>query len=142
MVDADRDCLFCKIVAGDVESETVYADDATQVFLDVRPVFRGHCLVVPRRHVETLSALGDAELEPYFAVTRRIARIMPDALDAHGTFVCINNVVSQSVPHLHTHVIPRRFKDGLRGFLWPRHKYESDADAAAVAERLRTALVE
>jgi histidine triad (HIT) family protein len=118
----------------------VWEDDSTVAFLDQRPVFPGHTLVVPRIHVETLPELGDDLLAPLFAATRRIARAVEDeAFGAHGSFVAQNNRVSQSVPHLHVHVVPRHFKDGLRGFFWPRQKYASDAEAADIAARLRAA---
>ena len=133
-------CTFCSIVAGDVAAHVVHEDDAVVAFLDRAPVFKGHVLVVPRRHVATLVDLDGDELAPFFAVVQRVAAAMPGALEAHGTFVAINNVVSQSVPHLHAHVVPRRRKDGLRGFFWPRTKYAGDADAATFASRLRESL--
>jgi histidine triad (HIT) family protein len=109
-------------------------------FLDARPVFKGHVLLVPRRHVETLWELPATLLTPLFETVQRVSRAVVDAYDAHGSFVAANNVVSQSVPHLHVHVVPRRRKDGLRGFFWPRTKYADDAEAATYAERLRAAL--
>jgi histidine triad (HIT) family protein len=112
------------------------------VFLDRSPVFKGHVLVVPRAHVTTLADLSVEALFPYFSVVQRVTAVLPAALDAHGTFVAINNTVSQSVPHLHAHVVPRRRKDGLRGFFWPRVKYVDAADFAAYAERIRVALAE
>ena len=133
-------CVFCSIVAGSVAAEVVLRTPDVVAFLDRAPVFRGHVLVVPVTHVDTLPDLPPSAIEPFFAAVRRIAAVMPDALDAHGTFVAINNVVSQSVPHLHAHVVPRRRKDGLRGFFWPRVKYVDDADASSYASRLRDAL--
>ena len=109
-------------------------------FLDRRPVFKGHVLLVPRDHHETLPDLPANLVGPLFESARRLARSVPDALDATGTFVAVNNKVSQSVPHLHVHVVPRRPKDGLRGFFWPRTKYENDEEMAATAERIRNAL--
>jgi histidine triad (HIT) family protein len=120
----------------------VYADAHVVVFLDRSPVFKGHVLVVPRAHVTTLADLSVEALFPYFSVVQRVTAVLPAALDAHGTFVAINNTVSQSVPHLHAHVVPRRRKDGLRGFFWPRVKYVDAADFAAYAERIRVALAE
>src|SRR5207237_2842918 len=112
------------------------------VFLDVRPVFPGHCLVVPRSHVEVLPELPDALVGPLFTTVRRMARAVEGAMDAHGTFVAMNNRVSQSVPHLHVHVVPRRFKDGLRGFFWPRYPYKSDEEAKVVQQAIRAAIEE
>jgi histidine triad (HIT) family protein len=134
------DCLFCAIVAGDRPAHHVLDDEHVVGFLDSRPVFKGHVLLVPRRHYETLADLPGTLLTPLFESVQRVSRAVLDAYDAHGSFVAANNVVSQSVPHLHVHVVPRRRKDGLRGFFWPRTKYADDAEAAAYAERLRTAL--
>jgi histidine triad (HIT) family protein len=134
-------CKFCPIVAGEAEDAiVVLEDDATFGFLDHRPLFPGHTLLVPREHVETLPDLPDDLLPQLFSNTRLLARAMEEGLGADGSFVAINNRVSQSVPHLHVHVVPRRFKDGLRGFFWPRHKYESDEHAAEVAGRLRASI--
>jgi histidine triad (HIT) family protein len=138
------DCVFCAIVAGDpaatAGAHVVLRTDDVVGFLDRSPVFKGHVLVVPTAHVDTLPALPTASVAPFFLAVQRIAAVMPDALDVHGTFVAINNVVSQSVPHLHAHVVPRRRKDGLRGFFWPRVKYADALDAEAFASRLRDAL--
>jgi histidine triad (HIT) family protein len=109
-------------------------------FLDFRPVFPGHVLVIPRGHHETLADLPAAEVGPFFSAVRRVHSAVEQAMEADGTFVAINNTVSQSVPHLHVHVVPRRRKDGLRGFFWPRQRYDSDDAMAAVAARLRAAL--
>ena len=109
-------------------------------FLDFRPVFPGHCLLVPRVHHETFADLPSEGLEPFFGTGQRLARAVEQAMDAHGTFVAMNNRVSQSVPHLHLHVVPRRFKDGLRGFFWPRGRYSDDAERARVGDRIRAAL--
>ena len=135
-------CIFCGILDGTIPANLVWEDEHTLAFLDSRPVFPGHTLVVPRTHVETLPELPDELLGPLFGSARRIAAAIPRALDAHGTFVAVNNKVSQSVPHLHVHVIPRKFKDGLRGFFWPRQKYEDEAQAEAVAEKIRAAVSE
>jgi histidine triad (HIT) family protein len=110
-------------------------------FLDARPVFRGHTLVIPRVHHETLPDLPADLLAPLFAAVQRLSVAVPEAMGAQGTFVAANNVVSQSVPHLHVHVVPRVRKDGLRGFFWPRLKYDSDDTMAEVAQRVRAALV-
>jgi len=137
MTTGERPCVFCQIVGGEQPARVVLDDDTVIAFLDVRPVFKGHVLVVPRRHVVTLPDLDHAELEPYFERVQRVAAAVPDALDAHGTFVAMNNVVSQSVAHLHCHVVPRRFKDGLRGFFWPRGRYADDAEADRYAALVR-----
>jgi histidine triad (HIT) family protein len=134
------DCLFCRIIAGDVPAEIVFESDTSVAFLDHRPVFEGHTLVVPRAHVVTLRDLPAELLTPYFTDLQHIVAGVEDALEAHGSFVAVNNVVSQSVAHLHFHVVPRRRKDGLRGFFWPRSKYESDQAMAAVAARIRERL--
>jgi histidine triad (HIT) family protein len=131
--------VFCDIVAGEVGAEIVFSDKHTLAFLDNRPVFPGHVLLVPRDHYETLADLPPEQIEPLFAAARRLSVAVQAAMDAHGTFVAMNNTVSQSVPHLHVHVVPRRRKDGLRGFFWPRQRYPDDADMAAVAQRIRDA---
>jgi histidine triad (HIT) family protein len=135
-----RPCPFCEIVAGRQPAHVVLDDDVTLAFLDARPLFAGHTLLVPREHIETLGELPAAAVGPYFERAQRLARAMEAALGAAGSFVAINNRVSQSVPHLHTHVVPRNRQDGLRGFFWPRTRYGSESEAAAVASRLRAAL--
>ena len=136
----DSGCVFCAIVAGDTPAHVVDSDDATLAFLDVRPVFRGHVLLVPRDHYETLTDLPPALLPALFGAAQRLAAGVQAAMDAHGTFVAMNNTVSQSVPHLHVHVVPRRRKDGLRGFFWPRQRYAGEEDMEGVAARVRAAL--
>lgn len=133
------DCLFCRIVAGEAEAHVVLDEPDVVGFLDVRPVFKGHVLLVPRTHVDTLVELPDELVVPLFAAARRTADVVRTALGAQGSFVAMNNVVSQSVPHLHVHVVPRTKGDGLRGFFWPRTKYSGD-EAADYAARLRAAL--
>ena len=130
-------CTFCAIVAGQVPAAVVHSDEDTVGFLDVRPLFHGHVLLVPRAHVETLADLPAGAVAGLFAVVQRLSRAVPAAMDAQGSFVAINNVVSQSVPHLHVHVVPRRRKDGLRGFFWPRTRYDDDAQMTGVAERIQ-----
>jgi histidine triad (HIT) family protein len=132
----DPSCLFCRIVEGDVEATVVESTADTLAFLDHRPLFEGHTLVVPRGHVATLRDLPAALVEPYFAEVQRVSVAVQDGLGADGTFVAANNVVSQSVPHLHTHVVPRTKGDGLRGFFWPRTRYASDEEAAGYADRI------
>jgi histidine triad (HIT) family protein len=133
-------CVFCDIVSGAAAAETVLDDDVAVAFLDRMPVFKGHVLVVPRPHVVTLVDLQPSGIGPLFERVQRIAAAIPKALDAHGTFVAINNVVSQSVAHLHVHVVPRRRKDGLKGFFWPRTRYTDANEAADYAARIRAAL--
>jgi histidine triad (HIT) family protein len=134
--------VFCQIVAGEVPAHVVLDDEHTMAFLDVRPLFQGHTLLVPREHHKTLSDLPPNQVEPLFSRAQTLARAMEDVLGAAGSFVALNNKVSQSVPHLHVHVVPRNRKDGLKGFFWPRTKYADDAEAAAVATRLREGLAQ
>lgn len=134
-------CVFCEIASGRHDAEVVFEDELFVAFFDHSPLFPGHTLVVPRRHVVTLSDLPADEVGPFFLRVQMIARVMPGALGAQGTFVANNNVVSQSVAHLHVHVVPRTRGDGLRGFFWPRHKY-AEGEAARVSARLRAALAD
>ena len=134
------DCLFCQIVAGQRPAHHVLDTEDVVGFLDARPVFKGHVLLVPRQHYETLSDLPADLLTPLFGAVQRVSGAVLEAYDAQGSFVALNNVISQSVPHLHVHVVPRRRKDGLRGFFWPRTKYADDAEAAEYAKRLRAVL--
>jgi histidine triad (HIT) family protein len=136
----DPDCVFCSIAAGDVDAEPVLESDDFVAFLDARPVFKGHVLLVPREHVVTLPDLPAALRDGFLAAAQRLAVAVVDGLGAQGSFVAVNNVVSQSVPHLHVHVVPRTKGDGLRGFFWPRTKYADAAERAAYAERIRSAL--
>lgn len=130
-------CTFCSISSGEIDAHFVYRDDTFDAFLDFRPLFPGHTLLVPKTHHETLLDLPEELVGPFFNLGRRLARAIPAAMDATGTFVAMNNVVSQSVPHLHLHVVPRRPKDGLRGFFWPRMKYKGgDAEMAEVASAI------
>jgi histidine triad (HIT) family protein len=134
------DCLFCRIVAGDEPAHIVLDDEVCLAFLDTRPLFHGHTLLVPRAHHETLEDLPPGLIEPFFERAQRLSVAVRDAMGAQGSFVAMNNVVSQSVPHLHCHVVPRVKKDGLKGFFWPRTKYETDSQAAGVASSIRDAL--
>jgi histidine triad (HIT) family protein len=135
-----KSCVFCEIVKGERSAHLVLEAADAVAFLDARPLFKGHTLLIPREHVETLPDLPEDMLGSFFAHARGLAAAMETALGAAGSFVALNNKISQSVPHLHVHVVPRNRKDGLRGFFWPRHKYESDAEAADYAARLRAAL--
>ncbi len=133
------DCIFCAIVAGDAGADVVLDEPGFMAFLDRRPVFKGHVLLVPREHVVTLPDLPASERDGFLAAAQRLATAVVDGLGAQGSFVAMNNIVSQSVPHLHLHVVPRTKGDGLRGFFWPRHKY-ADGESAEYAARLRAAL--
>lgn len=134
------ECLFCRIVAGETHAHVVLETAQLLAFLDHRPVFKGHVLLVPRRHIETLPDLPAALRDPFLAAGQRLAAAMVSTLGAQGSFVAINNTVSQSVPHLHLHVVPRTKGDGLRGFFWPRHKYSSAHEMQEYADRLAAAL--
>lgn len=130
------DCIFCQIVTGAIAAPVVFEDETSLAFLDHRPVFPGHVLLVPRQHHETLAGLPPELIQPLFQNAQMLSRAVEAALEADGTFVAMNNRVSQSVPHLHVHIVPRRRKDGLRGFFWPRQSYQ-DQDAM---EKIRQAI--
>jgi histidine triad (HIT) family protein len=133
-------CIFCSIIRGDLESAILGRGDGWVAFLDTRPVFKGHVLVVPPVHRETLAELEPAEVEPLFSAVRRMSAAVPEALGAQGTFVAMNNKISQSVPHLHVHVVPRSKGDGLKGFFWPRYKYEGAEEMEAYRVKIAAAL--
>ena len=133
-------CIFCKIVSGEHAAPVVLADEQVLAFLDHRPLFPGHCLLVPKTHYETLADLPEELVGPVFAAVRLLSRAIEEALAADGVFVAINNRVSQSVPHLHVHIVPRRRKDGLKGFFWPRQNYQDDEARAAVCDAIRKAV--
>ncbi|HEX2063270.1 MAG TPA: HIT family protein [Acidimicrobiales bacterium] len=131
-------CVFCGVVAGEVPAHTVHRDAGVLAILDHRPLFPGHVLVLPLEHRPHLADIPPEAVGPFFATVRELAEAVEEAMEAHGTFVAINNKVSQSVPHLHVHVVPRRFKDGLRGFFWPRQRYPGgDEEMATVATAIR-----
>jgi histidine triad (HIT) family protein len=137
---SNKPCVFCSIVAGSVPASVVMRTEHSLAFLDTSPVFKGHVLVVPLQHVVTLPDLPTEEVGAFFSDVQLIAAALPTALDADGTFVANNNIVSQSVAHLHVHVVPRRRKDGLRGFFWPRERYDAneiDEYATRVREGIR-----
>jgi len=136
-----ENCLFCQIAAEAVPAVSVFEDAVSMAFLDHRPIFPGHCLLVPRQHYETLGDLPTRLVGPFFSNVQLLARAVEMAMVAEGTFVAMNNKVSQSVPHLHVHVVPRRRKDGLKGFFWPRTKYKSEEEMALVQEAIRLAVV-
>ena len=135
-------CIFCRIVGGEISSYTVFEDDVTLAFLDYRPLFPGHCLLVPKTHYGTLLDLPTPLFTPLMANAQLLARAVERGLEAHGSFVAINNRISQSVPHLHIHVVPRRRKDGLKGFFWPRQPYKDEGSIIAVQQALRAAIAQ
>ena len=135
-------CVFCKIANGETLASVVFEDDGSLAFLDHRPLFPGHCLLMPKDHFETLGDLPKELIAPFFSATQLLARAVELALDAEGTFVAMNNRVSQSVPHLHVHIVPRRRKDGLKGFFWPRHKYESEKEMLTIERTIKSAVAE
>jgi histidine triad (HIT) family protein len=137
-----RECLFCRIVAGETTAHTVLETPEMLAFLDHRPVFKGHVLLVPRQHIATLTELPAALRDPFFAAGQSLAAAVVAGLGAQGSFVAMNNTVSQSVPHLHLHVVPRTKGDGLRGFFWPRTKYASENEMNEYAGRLAAALTD
>ena len=141
-MSAQRDCPFCAIADGSTEARLVLDEEHALAFLDRRPLFPGHVLLIPRRHVATLDELPAELLSPLFEQAQRLAAAVQRGLEAEGTFVAINNRVSQSVPHLHVHVVPRRRGDGLKGFFWPRHGYRDAAHADDVRDAIRRALAE
>ena len=134
------DCLFCRIATGAEHAHLVFEDELSVAFLDTRPLFPGHTLLVPRDHHEAIWDLPSEQVGPLFANARMLSSAVRAAMGSQGVFLAINNVVSQSVPHLHVHLAPRNRKDGLRGFFWPRRKYASDEEAAEVADRIRAVL--
>jgi histidine triad (HIT) family protein len=137
-----QDCVFCRIVRGEVQARTIHEDERTIVFLDSGPLFPGHCLVCPKDHYDTLLDVPGDLLEPLFSTAKLMAAAVERGLGAQGSFMAINNRISQSVPHLHVHVVPRRRQDGLKGFFWPRRPYKDEAEAAATQKALQQAVSE
>ncbi|MDQ1474049.1 MAG: histidine triad family protein [Bryobacterales bacterium] len=135
-------CVFCDIASGKIAAEIVWRGDTALAFLDHRPLFPGHVLLIPDQHIETLADLPVSQIPPYFEAAQRLHRAVETALGAQGTFIAINNRVSQSVPHLHTHIVPRRKGDGLKGFFWPRHHYESDDHLRETAAKIRSLMID
>jgi len=135
-----QNCVFCKIISGETPANLVFEDEVAIAFLDHRPLFPGHCLLVPKDHFETLSDLPGALVGPFFKNVQLLARAVELALEAEGSFVAMNNHVSQSVPHLHVHIVPRRKKDGLKGFFWPRKKFEDEAQIVAAQKAIQAAI--
>jgi histidine triad (HIT) family protein len=133
-------CLFCGIVNGEVSATVVFQDDISLAFLDHRPLFPGHCLLIPKNHYETLNDLPAELVGPFFKNVQLLARAIELALEAEGSFVAMNNRISQSVPHLHVHIVPRRKKDGLKGFFWPRNKYKNEDEVVGVQKSIQAAI--
>src|SRR6478672_4516227 len=140
MTISAKDCIFCKVVSGEIPADIVFTDEVSIAFLDHRPLFPGHCLLIPRDHFETLSDLPSELVGPFFKNVQLLTRAVEIALEAEGSFVAMNNRVSQSVPHLHVHIVPRRKKDGLKGFFWPRTKYKDEEEMKVVRRKIATAL--
>lgn len=134
------DCIFCKVVNNELDAGFVFEDDHSIAFLDHRPLFHGHCLLVPKKHFETLVDLPPQLISPLFENAQLLARAVENAMKAQGTFVAMNNRVSQSVPHLHIHIVPRRKGDGLKGFFWPRTKYASQTELERVRDLIQVEL--
>jgi histidine triad (HIT) family protein len=137
-----QNCAFCKIVHSEVQSSIVLEDDISLAFLDKRPLFPGHCLLIPKDHYETLIDLPALLVAPLFQNAQLLARAMEKGLEAEGTFVAINNRVSQSVPHVHIHIVPRHKKDGLKGFFWPRQHYKDEAEILDIQNTLRSTIAQ
>jgi len=135
-----RSCIFCAIAAGEVGASFVLREEGVCAFLDTRPVFKGHVLVIPAEHVADFHTVPAIGMGGFWTAVQRVSRAVEAGLEAQGTFVGVNNKISQSVPHLHAHVVPRRKGDGLRGFFWPRTKYESDAEMEEWAGKIRGAM--
>jgi histidine triad (HIT) family protein len=133
-------CIFCKIIAGEIPGEIVFQDENTLAFLDIGPLFPGHVLLAPKGHYQTLTDLPENLVNPLFTNAQKLTRAVETAMESHGSFIGINNRVSQSVPHLHVHIVPRKPKDGLKGFFWPRKPYTDPAHLKETAEKIRQAL--
>ncbi len=138
----EENCRFCQIAEGEDKETVVYAGELTLVSLDHRPLFKGHCLVTPRKHIEAIEDVPDDVLEDLFKTVRMASKAVTEAMGSDGTLIAVNNRVSQSIPHIHVHVVPRRHKDGLHGFFWPRMQYASDDEMKDVANRIRKAMTE
>ena len=138
--EVSASCLFCEIASGRVPAAVVFESGRFLAFLDHRPLFPGHCLLIPREHYQTLPDLPVSDIGPLFTVAARLCSAIEESLDSAGTFVAINNRISQSVPHLHVHIVPRRQKDGLRGFFWPRQKYQNDTEMENIRDQIQRAM--
>jgi histidine triad (HIT) family protein len=139
-IEDSEECAFCKIAKGETSSFSVFRDSTCFAFLDRRPLFEGHCLLIPIRHFETLLDLPEDLVGPLFTNAKHLAEAVQTATKADGTFVAINNRISQSIPHLHIHIVPRRQGDGLRGFFWPRRTYANEHDVIAIQDAILSAM--
>jgi histidine triad (HIT) family protein len=135
-------CAFCRVICGEEKSRIVFEDEVSLAFLDHRPLFPGHSLLVPKNHCETLNDLPAELIEPLFTNARLMARAVEQAMEAEGTFIAINNRISQRVPHLHIHIVPRRKKDGLKGFFWPRNPYKDEAELLKTQKAIQKAVAQ
>jgi histidine triad (HIT) family protein len=140
MTPSKQSCVFCNVLSGQAATNVVFEDEISLAFLDHRPLFPGHCLLIPRTHYETLSDLPENLVGPFFKNVQLLTRAVEAALQAEGSFVAMNNRVSQSVPHLHVHVVPRKRKDGLKGFFWPRNKYGNEVEIVEVQKLIKSAI--
>ena len=136
----NNDCIFCQVVVGQKSAAIVFEDEISLAFLDHRPLFPGHCLLVPKKHFETLTDLPGELIGPFFSNVQLLARAVESGLESEGSFVAMNNRISQSVPHFHVHIVPRRKKDGLKGFFWPRTKYASELEITEAQKRIAAAI--
>lgn len=135
-----ENCIFCEIINKKAPATIIDEDDHTMTFFDVRPLFPGHCLIVPKQHIVTLPDISNEQLQTFFSKVRQVSEALPKALGAEGTFVAMNNIVSQSVPHLHAHVVPRTKGDGLKGFFWPRKGYKNEEHKQFTAKAITNVL--
>ena len=137
----EESCVFCKILLSKTDGHRVFEDEHTLAFLDYRPLFPGHCLLIPKTHLETIADLPNPLISALFLNARKLAGAVQQAMEAEGTFIAANNRVSQSVPHFHIHIVPRRKGDGLKGFFWPRTKYKDAQEIATVASKIKAAIL-
>jgi histidine triad (HIT) family protein len=142
MTPSKQSCVFCNVLSGEAATNVVFEDEISLAFLDHRPLFPGHCLLIPKTHYETLSDLPENLVGPFFKNVQLLTRAVEAALQAEGSFVAMNNSVSQSVPHLHVHVVPRKRKDGLKGFFWPRNKYGNEEEIVEVQKLIKSVIAQ
>jgi len=136
----DKTCVFCQIAEGVEKSFVVYEDEHVISFLDKRPLFFGHCLLIPKKHIPTFYDLPSSLIKPFFSSAQKIGKAVEEAMTAEGSFIAMNNVISQSVPHFHIHIVPRNYKDGLKGFFWPRQQYSSEEHLREVQSKIKNLL--
>lgn len=136
-ISASETCIFCKIIAGEEKSFIVFEDNHCIAFLDKRPVFLGHCLVMTKKHVNTFYDLSESQVTSLCLVAQKVGKAVEKGMKAQGSFIGLNNIISQSVPHCHIHIIPRNKQDGLRGFFWPRNPYKNEEEMLAVQNAIK-----